>query len=86
MQGNLKDAIESASLLEVKFESFMPRNPYNYFHSFSVSEDFLAGDRRQEREIQSNLHYKETWGEEFPGKVAMADTLSALLESILACN
>lgn len=38
------------------------------------------------REIQSNLHYKETWGEEFLGKVAMADTLSALLESILACK
>ena len=49
MQENLTDAIGSASLLEVKFESFMPRNPYNYFHSFSVSEDFLAGDRRQER-------------------------------------
>ena len=51
MQGNLKDAKGSACLLEVKFEIVL-------CHAILIitSIVFLAGDRRQEREIQSNLH------------------------------
>lgn len=85
MVRNLKHAIGCISLSEVKFEIGFCQAILLIISVVFLCFWRLSGRGREAGERNSSQCALERNGEEFLGKVAMADILSALLESILAC-